>query len=370
MTSVEILNINKSFGDVQALQDINISIDSGENLAILGPSGSGKSTLLRMIAGLDTPDTGEINFNNEVQNDIRPEDRDVSIVFQSYALYPHLSNRENITLGLRHGKKLSRSEANRRADEVAAVLEVDHLLARKPKQLSGGQRQRIALARALARQTSVVLLDEPLSGLDAQLHATLRVEISALLRSVGATGINVTHDQGDAMAMADRIVVLNKGQIEQIGTPDRLYTVPETLFVASFVGTPAMNLFSVKDERSVFGAHQFAHERNVTLGVRPERLIPGKPEVADPHIWQLRGRIVLVEPAGRERIVHVQISGLETFAVLVRDHEVPPVGTLVDAWCETEHVHVYSNETTKRLGNARELGVTLLDTEERVTATL
>lgn len=367
MTNVEISNINKSFGDVRALKDIDVSINSGENLAILGPSGSGKSTLLRMIAGLDTPDTGKIKFNGEPQNGIPPEDRDVSIVFQSYALYPHLSNRENITLGLRHGKKLSRAEADKRADEVASILEIDHLLNRKPKQLSGGQRQRIALARALARQTSVVLLDEPLSGLDAQLHATLRVEISALLRSVGATGINVTHDQGDAMAMADRIVVLNKGLIEQIGTPDRLYTVPETLFVASFVGTPAMNLFTVEDNQSVFGAHRFTHEQDVTLGVRPERLIPGKPEAFNPHVWQLRGPIVLIEPAGRERIVHVQISGLETFAILVRDHDVPPVGTFVEAWCEPDHVHVYSNQTTKRLGNASELGIHLVETDSSVS---
>lgn len=366
MSEVDISHVHKSFGDVQALSDINVSVASGENLAILGPSGSGKSTLLRMIAGLDNPDAGEIRFGGKVQNGIRPEDRDVSIVFQSYALYPHLSNRENITLGLRHGKKLSRAEADKRATEVASILQVEHLLDRKPKQLSGGQRQRIALVRALARRTSTVLLDEPLSGLDAQLHATLRVEISALLHSVGATGISVTHDQGDAMAMADRIVVLNKGRIDQISTPDELYRVPETLFVAGFVGTPPMNLFTVEDDKSVFGTHHFRNENDITLGVRPERLHPGAPDVDTTDIWRLRGRIVLIEPAGRERIVHVQIKGLETFAILVRDKDVPVVGTIVDTWCESDHVHVYSNKSTRRLGNARELGVKLAATEGEV----
>ncbi|MGP6174597.1 ABC transporter ATP-binding protein [Corynebacterium sp. A21] len=367
MSEVYIFDIHKSFGDVAALHDINVSVASGENLAILGPSGSGKSTLLRIIAGLETPDGGEINFDGKSQKGIRPEDRDVSIVFQSYALYPHLSNRENITLGLRHGKKLSRIEADKRATEIASVMQVEHLLDRKPKQLSGGQRQRIALARALARRTSIVLLDEPLSGLDAQLHATLRVEISALLQSVGATGINVTHDQGDAMAMADRIVVLNKGRIEQLGTPDELYQVPETLFVASFVGTPPMNLFAVEERKSVFGSHRFPGTGEITVGVRPERLYPGIPPVDSPDIWRLRGRIVLVEPAGRERIVHIQIKGLETFAVLVQNKDVSPVGTVVDAWCEADHVHVYDNESTKRIGNASELGLKLVRSEQDVT---
>lgn len=365
MSEVVLSNISKTFGkSVQALSDINIHVESGENLAILGPSGSGKSTLLRIIAGLETADTGEVLFGGKSQHGIEPENRDVSIVFQSYALYPHLSNRENITLGLRHGKKLSRTVADQRADQVATILQVDHLLDRKPKQLSGGQRQRIALARALARQSSIVLLDEPLSGLDAQLHATLRVEISALLQSVGATGINVTHDQSDAMAMADRIAVLNNGRIEQLGTPDELYRVPETLFVASFVGTPSMNLFELENRQSVFGTHRYAGDGEITIGVRPERLHPGQPPVGTADAWQLHGKIVLVEPAGRERIVHVQIRNLETFAILVQDKEVPPVGTVVNAWCAPEHVHVYSNETTKRLGNAAELGVELMQEQK------
>ncbi len=361
MTAVHISNVNKNFGQVKALEDINLEVQSGENIAILGPSGSGKSTLLRTIAGLETVDTGEIRFGGELQNRIPPEARDVAIVFQSYALYPHLSSRENITLGLRHGKKLSRAKADARATDIATRMQVEHLLDRKPRQMSGGQRQRIALARALARRSSIVLLDEPLSGLDAQLHASLRVEIAGLLQSVGATGINVTHDQADAMAMASRIAVINKGRIEQLGTPEELYRQPQTLFVAGFVGTPPMNLFAVDPatRASPFGAHVGGGDEPVTLGVRPERFHAGEGDPRSPEVWRTGGTVVLIEPTGRERIVHLQLPSRESFALLMDSDSVPAIGEHLSVWCERSHVHVYSNTTEQRLGNARERGVSL-----------
>lgn len=367
MTAIRIAGVSKSFGDVAALRDINLEVESGENIAVLGPSGSGKSTLLRVLSGLETVDEGEVLFDGKRQNQIPPEKRDVAIVFQSYALYPHLTCRENITLGLRHGKKLSRSEADERAVDIATRMQVEHLLDRKPRAMSGGQRQRIALARALARRSNIVLLDEPLSGLDAQLHARLRVEIAGLLQSVGATGVNVTHDQADAMAMASRIAVINKGRIEQFGTPDELYRRPETLFVAGFVGTPPMNLFpvDVESRHSMFGDLRLGAEPDVTIGVRPERFhlsaeAPATAGSADgAEVWSLSGRVVLIEPTGRERIVHVQTSLMESFAVIVDADSAPSVGAYVTAWCTRDHVHVYSNRTERRLGNARECGVEL-----------
>lgn len=315
--------------------------------------------MLRLLSGLETPDTGEIYFDGKPQSSIPPEKRDVAIVFQSYALYPHLNCRENITLGLRHGMKLTKAEANKRAEDVAARMQVGHLLNRKPKDMSGGQRQRIALARALARQSSIVLLDEPLSGLDAQLHAQLRVEIAGLLQSVGATGINVTHDQADAMAMASRIAVINNGQIDQYGTPDELYREPQTLFVAGFVGSPPMNLFDLSQsgEKSAFGSVDHELGKPITYGIRPERLSISSVASVPDGAWSARGQVVLLEPTGRERVVHVVSEAGGNVAVLVSAESTPNVGERVEIWCESNHVHIYDTESGDRLGRAPDLGV-------------
>ena len=361
MTVVKILGIHKSFAEVKALDGIDLTIEDGENFAILGPSGSGKSTLLHIIAGLEEPDEGTVAFNGVAQSGIPPHKRDAAIVFQHFALYPHLSSLENITLGLRHGLGLTKQVANARANDVADRMQVQHLLDRKPKEMSGGQRQRIALARALARQSGIVLLDEPLSGLDAQLHAVLRLEIATLLRSVGATGINVTHDQLDAMAMADRIAVINLGHIEQLGTPDELYAVPQTLFVASFIGSPPMNLLKIDEVtgESAFGLHSAARASGaITLGVRAEHLTLTSPS-ASSSTWAISGFVGLVEPTGKDRIVRlVSDSGhAVTFRCEVED--TPSPGARVTVHCPPSLVHAYSQVTGRRVGTAESVGVAL-----------
>ncbi|GAB3617373.1 sn-glycerol-3-phosphate import ATP-binding protein UgpC [Okibacterium endophyticum] len=359
MSTVSLNGIQKSFGSVRALDGIDLRIEDGEHVAILGPSGSGKSTLLRVVAGLENADGGSVQVGGVPQEGIPAHRRDIAIVFQHFALYPHLSSLENITLGLRHGLGLPKKEAEARAHDIAGRMQVEHLLQRKPREMSGGQRQRIALARALARRSGIVLLDEPLSGLDAQLHAVLRLEIASLLRSVGATGLNVTHDQLDAMAMADRIAVINLGRIEQLGTPDELYAEPGSLFVAGFIGTPPMNLLPVDPETdsSVFGRHTGITAGTVTLGVRAEHLHLGTHADAG-HAWAIEGEVVLLEPTGKDRVVHLRCDdGTTTVALRCDLASSPHVGERVTALCAPEDVHVYASDTGWRLGNARSEGI-------------
>jgi len=356
MTTVRLENLRRSFGAVTALDGIDLDIEDGENIAVLGPSGSGKSTLLRVIAGLEAADSGEVIFDGVPQGDTPPHLRDAAIVFQHFALYPHLSALENITLGLRHGLGFSRRDAELRAREIASRMQVEHLLDRKPKQMSGGQRQRIALARALARRSGIVLLDEPLSGLDAQLHAVLRLEIATLLRNAGATGINVTHDQMDAMAMADRIAILDKGRIEQLGTPDELYAAPATLFVASFIGSPPMNLLAVDDRgRSAFGDEGPRGTTPITLGVRAEDLEP----VVDGTVGPLTitGVVGLIEPAGRDRVVQMLTETGDTVAFRCDAASSPRPGDLATVATRPERVHVYDSESGRRVGDLETAGL-------------
>jgi multiple sugar transport system ATP-binding protein len=357
MATVELSGIRKSFGGVSALDGIDLAIGDGENFAILGPSGSGKSTLLRIIAGLEDQDSGTVSFGGVSQAGIPPHKRDAAIVFQHFALYPHLTALENITLGLRHGLGLPKKEASDRAHEIATRMQVESLLARKPKEMSGGQRQRIALARALARRSGIVLLDEPLSGLDAQLHAVLRLEIASLLRAVGATGINVTHDQLDAMAMADRIAVINAGRIEQVGTPDELYARPATLFVASFVGSPPMNLVEIDGNGgSAFGSHR-GQIGPVTLGIRAEHLRLGS--ASEPG-WSITGTVGLVEPTGKDRVVQLVTDAGQIVAFRCEVAESPVPGSRVTVVGSPRDVLVYSRESGLLLGSAESEGVELV----------
>ncbi|PZF81361.1 ABC transporter ATP-binding protein [Jiangella anatolica] len=348
MPVVELNGIRKSFGAVRALDGVDLSIGDGEHVGVLGPSGSGKSTLLRVVAGLETADEGDVRFAGEPQGDTPAHHRDCAIVFQHFALYPHMTALANITTGLRYGLGLPKRAAEARARDLATVMQVEHLLDRKPRQMSGGQRQRIALARALARQSGVVLLDEPLSGLDAQLHSVLRLEIAAMLRAAGATAINVTHDQLDAMAMADRIAVINQGRIDQVGTPDDLYDRPATLFVAGFIGSPPMNLLPVDASGNAsFEDVWIKSSQPVTLGVRAERLTLGEP--AD-GAWRLTGSVALVEPTGLDRIVQLRTERGDSLAFRCPVHRSPAIGSQVTVSAPPDAIHVYSQTTGQRLG--------------------
>src|ERR687891_1634014 len=241
MARIEFRNIEKRFGDIVVIPDMDLIIEDGEFVALLGPSGCGKSTSLLMLAGIYLPSGGEIRFDDALVNEVEARDRNVGIVFQSYALYPHMSALQNIMFPLKF-KKVPEADARRRAEEAARLVQVQELLQRRPAELSGGQQQRVALARALVKRPQLLLLDEPLSNLDATLRLTMRAEIKNLQRQLGVTSILVTHDQLEATTMADRIICMSKGRIEQIGTPDDLYLRPNSLFVAGFIGSPPLNL--------------------------------------------------------------------------------------------------------------------------------
>ena len=288
MARIEFSDVGKAWGQVAAVSGLTLDVADGEFLALLGPSGCGKSTTLFMLAGLYAPTSGEMRFDGQLVNEVEAKDRNVGIVFQSYALYPHMTVRENIAFPLRF-KNVPRPEAIRRAEEAAALVRVQDLLDRKPAQLSGGQQQRVALARALVKEPQLLLLDEPLSNLDASLRLAMRTEIKQLQDRLGITTILVTHDQLEATTMADRIVCMNKGRIEQVGTPDELYARPANLFVAGFIGSPPINL--------VAGDGHFASltitgtDGPATLGIRPENVTLEGGFAAE---------ISQIEPMGRE----------------------------------------------------------------------
>ncbi len=291
MKALEVSDASKRFGDGVAVDRISLTIDSGEFFVLLGPSGCGKSTLLRLIAGLESPTEGSIFIGERDVTALEPGDRDVAMVFQSYALYPHLTVAENLAFPLKV-RKIPRAERDRRVVEVAGMLQLGELLSRLPRELSGGQRQRVAIGRAIVRRPKLFLFDEPLSNLDAQLRLSMRAELARLHRRLGATSVYVTHDQVEAMTLGTRIALLNRGRVEQIGTPAELYEKPATRFAAAFLGSPSMNLIPVG--MMTCDAPAGAKE----LGVRPEDLGVGEGP------W--RGTIDLVENLGAEVLVHVR----------------------------------------------------------------
>ncbi|MDE2418136.1 MAG: ABC transporter ATP-binding protein [Burkholderiales bacterium] len=268
MSSIQLANVTKSWGEATALEHINLTIESGSFCVLLGPSGCGKSTTLRIIAGLETATSGQVIFNGRDVTKLPPSDRGISMVFQNYALFPHLNVARNITFGL-SVRNVHPTEIQKRLQTTAELLGIEPLLDRKPFQLSGGQQQRVALGRALVAQASVCLMDEPLSNLDAQLRQEMRGELRDLQRSLGLTVVYVTHDQTEAMSMADQVVLLNKGRIEQSAPPRVLYALPETIFSARFIGTPAMNLLRL-DEGHIAGSRVPVRRRASILGIRPE----------------------------------------------------------------------------------------------------
>lgn len=306
MASVELKGVGKTYaGNVRAVENIDLEIPDGELAVLVGPSGCGKSTLLRMIAGLETITDGTISIGGRVVNKEEPAERDIAMVFQNYALYPHMTVRQNLEYGLKN-RGTPRPEIDRRVAEAARILEIDQLLDRRPRQLSGGQRQRVAMGRAIVRQPKAFLFDEPLSNLDAKLRGQMRVEIRTLQRRLKTTSVYVTHDQLEAMTLADRLVVMNAGRIEQVGSPTELYEHPATLFVAGFIGSPPMNLVNIPalPEMDAARFRQLA-PGVATIGVRPDALNLE----ATPGALALGGTVALIEPVGAESHVHLRWQG-------------------------------------------------------------
>jgi sn-glycerol 3-phosphate transport system ATP-binding protein len=287
MAAVSLRDVRKSYGDVQVIHGVSMDIADGEFIVILGPSGCGKSTLLRMVAGLEVISGGEIAVGGRVVNNLEPKDRDIAMVFQNYALYPHMSVYDNMAYGLRI-RGLSKADIDARVQKAAAILELADYLQRKPRQLSGGQRQRVAMGRAIVREPQVFLFDEPLSNLDAKLRVQMRAELQGLHRRLGTTSLFVTHDQVEAMTLAQRMIVMNAGRAEQIGAPLEVYAKPATVFVAGFIGSPPMNLIPHKH-----------NGRDVLLGIRPEHLEPCAESDA-----MMVAEIDLIEPLGADTLVY------------------------------------------------------------------
>lgn len=314
------------FGGVRAVKGIDLEIADREFVVLVGPSGCGKSTTLRMIAGLEEISSGEVRIGGTVVNDVPPRNRDIAMVFQNYALYPHMTVFDNIAFGLKL-RKFEQTEIKRRVDEAARILGLEPLLTRKPRALSGGQRQRVAMGRAIVRHPKVFLFDEPLSNLDAKLRVQMRYEIKKVHETVNTTTIYVTHDQVEAMTLADRVVVMNQGNIEQIGTPQELYHHPATQFVAGFIGSPSMNFIDcriressgfltarVNDEmefvvpRDRFARYAPYKDKDMILGLRPEHIFEFHPD-AKPGWQRVDVPVVFVEPMGMEAIVHFGMNG-------------------------------------------------------------
>ena len=310
MNGVSIRSVRKAYGNVEVIANLSVDVQEGEFMVFVGPSGCGKSTLLRMVAGLEGFQDGEIHIAGRKVNDLHPSERDIAMVFQDYALYPQMTVRKNMGFGLKM-RKHAAADIERRVADAAAVLQIEHLLDRRPRELSGGQRQRVAMGRAIVRNPKVFLFDEPLSNLDAKLRVDMRSEIKALHQRLKTTSIYVTHDQVEAMTMADRIVVLNGGRIEQVGTPLELYHRPQTRFVAGFLGAPAMNFLPVTvqgGQVQLPGGSRLPvdtpRQGAADLGVRPERLRLVAPEAA-----LLRGTVSVVEPLGADTLLTLLCDG-------------------------------------------------------------
>jgi len=325
VADIQFVHIGKVYdGDVTAVRDLNLDVAEGEFMVLVGPSGCGKTTALRMIAGLEEITSGEIRIGGKVVNDLAPRDRDIAMVFQNYALYPHKSVYDNLAFGLRM-RKVPKAQQKQRVEEIARILGLGDMLQRRPAQLSGGQRQRVAMGRAIVREPKAFLMDEPLSNLDAKLRVQMRAEIARIQQALKVTTVYVTHDQVEAMTMGHRVAVMRDGELQQVDTPQRLYDAPANLFVASFVGSPPMNLFEAVVERDngrlVCKAGETELElpadvaaerpslanyagRRIAVGIRPE-------DVREASGWdgaRLRGRILLVESLGSELLVHIEIA--------------------------------------------------------------
>ncbi len=361
MASVTYENVTKKFGESFAVNNLSLSVADREFLVLVGPSGCGKTTALRLLAGLEQVTSGDIRIGERVVNDVAPKDRDIAMVFQSYALYPHLSVFNNMGFSLKVGK-VPKAEIKRRVEEAAKSLEIFDLLERKPRQLSGGQRQRVALGRAIVRQPKVFLFDEPLSNLDAKLRVAMRAEISKLHQRLQTTFVYVTHDQTEAMTMGTRIAVMNHGRLQQIDTPQNLYDLPDNQFVAGFIGSPAMNFFNAELKSdagklslvapeftlnipAARAAQYKAHAgRKVVFGIRPENI--HDPEFLPPNIQaeKIHAAVEITELLGSEILLHL-LSGAQTCVARVDPRSKMRLGQRVQVALDMEKFHLFDTAT-------------------------
>ena len=351
MSEVEYINIKKNFGSVEVLKDINLNIGNQKFVVLLGPSGCGKTTLLRMTAGLETISSGEISIGGDIINNIHPRDRDIAMVFQNYALYPQMNVFDNIAFSLQI-RKMASQEIKEKVEWAASVLNLTDFLNRTPKELSGGQRQRVAMGRALVRDPKVFLFDEPLSNLDAKLRAHMRLEIRKLHNQQNATTIYVTHDQIEAMTMADEIVIMNNGIIEQIATPNEIYEKPNNLFVADFIGTPAINLLEgvVTDKSSIkLNSQDIPHSKknvlnnqSVVYGIRPT-------DVSIDPSSNIKAEVVLVETTGSETHIIAMLDDNEFRVVQNGGRTTNKNGDVIPLSINIEKAHLFDHSSTKRI---------------------
>ena len=303
MSKLQIKNLSKNFETAKILDDINLEINEGEFVVLVGPSGSGKSTILRIIAGLETPSEGEVFLNNKLINDLKPKDRDIAMVFQNYALYPHMSIFDNLAFPLKM-KNIDKKTIDKSVNDISSMLGIKHYLTKKPKELSGGERQRVALGRAIIRSPQLFLMDEPLSNLDAKLRTQMRSELLKLHKNLSSTVIYVTHDQIEALTMGNRIAILNHGKIQQIGTPEEIYNNPVNTFVAGFIGNPGMNFFN-----------KLTNKKNI-LGIRPEHLL-----INQERDITFNATIDLIEMLGNEFLIYAKTNDTnQNFAVKTNDN--------------------------------------------------
>ena len=338
MASITLKNIVKRYGKGpttnQVIHGVSADIKDGEFIVIVGPSGCGKSTLLRMVAGLEEITEGDIFIGNRIVNKLEPSERDIAMVFQNYALYPHMSVFDNMAYGLKI-KKVPVAEIKTRVDKAAKILELGGLLQRKPRELSGGQRQRVAMGRAIVRQPQVFLFDEPLSNLDAKLRAQTRLEIQKLHRELGITSLFVTHDQVEAMTLAQRMIVMNAGRMDQFGTPEEVYSRPASTFVASFIGSPPMNLLKNASNE------QHGGKAGSILGIRPEHLD------VTPTGWPLK--VEAIETLGAERLVYSSMNGEQMIVRIDEQHTPPAIGSSFHVTPRPDRLHWFDNESGKRI---------------------
>ena len=364
MAEVILDGVRKRYGPVTVIEHLDLAIADREFMVLVGPSGCGKSTALRMIAGLEEITGGTISIGGRVVNDVAPKDRDIAMVFQSYALYPHMTVRQNLEFGLKI-RKTPRAETDRRVREAAEILGVADFLERKPKQLSGGQRQRVAVGRAIVRKPAVFLFDEPLSNLDAKLRVQMRAEISKLQKALETTTVYVTHDQVEAMTMGQRIAVMRAGALQQVGTPLEVYERPANLFVAGFIGTPPMNLMSgtVADggaavatsgfllplpERWHAAAAALGEGRKVVIGVRPENVREAGRAGAGGAGLPLTARVEFIEALGHEVVVHGRV-GEDVLIAKVDPHRAPEMGAEMPLVVDLDAVHLFDAASEQRL---------------------